>query len=120
MLVNFSCLFDPILPTDSRQIPQHQRAFLESESLHLRHNTLHQFLTEIRLRTPADQSLQHVHPRVEGVFRQVGLDILQETDPSVVLLAELLAAELEQEGLELARSEGQSATVVVLEDRLGL
>jgi hypothetical protein len=50
----------------------------------------------------------------------VGLDILQETDPSVVLLAELLAAEPEQEGLELARSEGQSATVVVLEDRLGL
>ena len=50
----------------------------------------------------------------------MGLDILQETDPSVVLLAELPAAELEQEILELGRSEGQSATVVVLEDRLGL
>lgn len=95
MLINFSCIFDLILAISSRQIPQHQRAFLESESLHLSHNTLRQFFTEIGLRAHADQGLQHVDPCLEGVFGQVGLDILQEADPSVVLLAELLAAEPE-------------------------
>ena len=120
LLVYLSDVLDSVLSAHPRQIPHHQRALLKTECPYLIHDTLQQFFTQICLRSHADQGFQHVYPPLEMILRQMGLNVLKKTDPTMVLFTELLSAEFQQKVLKLTRSKGQSTTVIVLEDRLCL